>query len=757
MENTSCCITYLKITLDLNPWIWHIIQVFLLIVFFVRVSPKFKDLRNLKIVKILDCLNYLVIITMLLIYSKMAFWGISFWVILNLTNLIIEKINFEKHIKLKFIWQVIYVFIFLVLIFAIDKELQIKYKIALLTVWFIHLYQVYSIATNSHKFYKHQKFDFSGRIGQSMLFFNPILIALMLIPFSWYMWFFVVLELFELERYNEPYPNFFLKNNYTLIDNWRTVKQVNKLFFFIALLIIFYLGFSIHSFMLAGFIKFILNKYPSFRSLDTNPIDDYDSFTLITGNFTYLTSIVESKKLMLLVQRITIKLSDTFTYGILASPYKKVIVKDNTICTVNELASQSHHLILIDGGENSDKIIKIEQDFNVFLGRVDCVIDYFTIDNQLTDRYSKEISSDYANCIRQRIAIKQTIIDEKPFQLFEKPNDTSITIDKFINSINTESIRINMLLREYYKESTFDYYSLNNELTNHGHFELNTLLRQMREGGSIPSRFVDALSIAEVSARYLFSLINSVNGYLVDDENNVQSRNEKYSQLSFGLCIGFLRTITEKNKLNKFEKTIKFILNTKYTDSENCTRLKKYMLDDLHYDKEVKTKPTLFDLFNYMAYIRNKTRGHGTPSKVEFDFYVTLDLISIFIVHCLSKIEIETYSRQIINEKEWLLHYNVGGNVILHPLEQKDNFEYWKESFDWNYLDKMEETKLHLKEANQAIYLKLNYQGKTHWIETELYFKCKEGIVYMYDGFNKNEAEWISFTTGAVIRPNRIN
>jgi hypothetical protein len=458
-----------------------------------------------------------------------------------------------------------------------------------------------------------------------------------------------------------------------------------------------------------------------------------------------------------LVQRISIKLSDKFTYGILVSPYDVVVVKHNLIKNINELASFSHHLILMDGGEDSNKIIKIEHDLNYFLGRVDSVIDYFTIANQSIDEYSISINKDYANCIRNRIAIKQSIIDEKSIELIEKPNEESITIDRFINSINTESVRINMLVRDYSKDSKLDYYQLQKELINKGPFEINTLLRQMREGGSVPSRFVDALSIAEVSARYLFSLVNEVTIYLDKNENNIQDRNAKYTQLSFGPCVGFLRTITEKSKLNAFEKLIKELLKTKYTDSENSQRLKKYLITDLHYDKEIKDEPALFDLFNYMAYIRNKTRGHGTPSKVELEFYVTLDLISIFIVHCISKIEIETFSRQLINEKEWLLYYNAGGNVILHPLDPNENLEYWKESFDWKYLDKMEGAKKHIGETNQSAYFKINYQEETHWMKSETYFKCKEGIIYMYDGINKDEAEWISFTTGAVIRPYRIN
>ena len=440
----------------------------------------------------------------------------------------------------------------------------------------------------------------------------------------------------------------------------------------------------------------------------------------------------------------------------LISPYEKVLNFDK-VQHIDEISKGAHHLVLIDGGEESDKIIRIENDFNYFLGRVDTVIDYFSIANQQIDEYSKPIESEQANCIRERIAVKQSIIDEKPTELDENPKNIDKSINSFINSINTESVRINMLVREYFKENKTDYEQLQSELINKGPFEINTLLRQMREGGSVPSRFVDALSIAEVAARYLFSLVNEVTIYLDKNENNIQSRNKYYSKLSFGPCVGFLRTIIEKGTLNVFEKLIKELLEIKYNDSENYIRLKKYLVEDLHYDKEIKDEPTLFDLFNYMAYIRNKTRGHGTPSKVEFEFYVTLDLISIFIVHCISKIEIETFSRQTINEKEWLLYYNAGGNVVLHPLDPNVNLNYWKDSFDWKYLDKMEEAKKFIDETNQSIYFKINYKEEIHWIKAETYFKCKEGIIYMYDGINNNEAEWISFTTGAVIRPYRIN
>ena len=757
MEQITHYTTLLKGILDANPWIWHVIQVFLLLVFFMGMQA-FKEKINYKIVAFLNMFKEILILSILFLYGKMIIWGFFIYLTIFFIDTIFKKKKILKIEKLTFIWEILRVVLISSIIFSINEELILKYKITLLIIWIIYIQQIIFISFNDYKYSKKHSSTFGGGLrGGFIPFFSPKLIALALIPFSWYIWVMVFLILFEPEISNEPYPEFYLRNKYTLIDNWKDTSHKNKLFFLIAIFIIFYLGFNINSFLLLGLIKFILNKYPAPRYFLSNPMESYDSYSLITGNYNYLHSIVTSNKLLLLVQRISIKLSDKFTYGILVSPYEEVVVKHNLIKNINELAPFSHHLILMDGGENSDKIIKIERDLNYFLGRVDSVIDFFTIDNQSIDVYSKSINEDYAQSIRNRIAVKQSIIDEKSIELIENTNEESITIDRFINSINTESVRINMLVREYYKDTKIDYNQLQTELINKGPFEINTLLRQMREGGSIPSRFVDALSISEVSARYLFSLINEVNNYLDKNEDSIQERNTKYAQLSFGPCVGFLRTISEKGKLNAFEKSIKKVLKTKYTDSENCQRLKKYLITDLHYDKDVKEEPTLFDLFNYMAYIRNKTRGHGTPSKVEFEFYVTLDLISIFIVHCISKIQVETFSKQVINDKEWLLYYNAGGNVILHPLNPDENLEYWKDSFDWKYLDKMEDAKKHIQETNQSVYLKIKYQEEIHWIKAETYFKCKVGIIYMYDGINKDEAEWISFTTGAVIRPYRIN
>ncbi len=754
MEQITHYTNLLKGILDANPWIWHGIQM-LILVGLLESLDFLSDVFGIKFLKKLSVFynfEFLIILIILFTYNKLAIWGILLLLITNISKseIIYNKVNNISRIRIIILNDIIN----LITIFAINDELDLKYKICLILIWSVYFSRNILALININKL------ELFIPLGMRLNYYNiyyPIYISLILISNSWYVWILLLINIF----WNSvTFPNNFLCNDDSLIDDLKKSQKKNTYILLIpSIIVLLFFGFNINSFfciIILNILKSTNNLSSNFKILK-NPIKYYVSFSLVVGNFIFIEKIKNTNKLLLLVQRISIKISNNNTYGLLVSPYEEVLVKHLEIKSISELAKNSHHLIILDGGEASDKIIKIENDIVQFLGRVDTVIDCFTIANQTIDDYSEPIEEVHAACVRERITIKQGIIDEKPFELEDNPEEEAKTIDTFINSINTESVRINMLVREYFKENTIDYEELQTELINNGPFEINTLLRQMREGGSVPSRFVDALSIAEVAARYLFSLVNEVNSCLDKNENSIEERNTKYTQLSFGPCVGFLRTICEKGKLNAFEKTIKELLKTKYTDNDNFERLRKYLITDLHYDKKVSDEPTLFDLFYYMAHIRNKTRGHGTPSKVEFEFYVTLDLISIFIVNCISKIEIETFSRQTINEKEWLLYYNAGGNVVLHPLEPNENLEYWKDSFDWKYLDKMEEAKKQIDETNQSVYFKIKHQEEIHWIKAETYFKCKEGIIYMYDGINNNEAEWISFTTGAVIRPYRIN
>jgi hypothetical protein len=735
-----------KDILEASPWIWHGVQVLFLVNFIIGVFSKI----NRKVQQFIRNSIMIFFGWMLFTFGIISIDG---FVITLLIYFITTIVDFSKKSKIHLSWSILETVLFAFIFFTFSKDLNTIEKALFLCIWFYNLILTLSILVQSLTFRRSssRKIDVDG--VPISHFIQPIFVGLIFLPDSWFIWVFSFLVLFAPMVIHDPFPLFSIKNQNVLFDD---IKRINikKLHypFFIFFGYYFYLQDALVSiFLFNGAFIFLISLQENWKRNFSNPFKKYVSFSVVSGNYNFIADVTQKRGFLSLLQRFNLD-----NYAILATPYDTLVVSNTKTKSKEELAINSHHLVLLDGGEDSSQIVEMEKEFSNFLGRVDTVIDFFAVPGQEIDGYSEPISSSYSSTIRDRIAVKQSIIDEKSILIDKYSEDIPKAVDSVINSINSEPVRINMLVKQYFSSSSLDYQELQNELVNKGPFEINTLLRQMREGGSIPSRFVDALTIAEVGARYIFSLVNEINFNLEDQENKVNFRNETYGQLSFGVCIGFLRSLTERRKLNKFEKSVKTILKTEYSDAVNFSRLRKYLLEDLHYDKAVTDSPTLFDLFNYLGFIRNKTRGHGTPSKVEFEFYVTLDLIAVFITHCLSKIEFETYTRQTIHEKEWLLFYNAGGNVVLHPLNEEENLEYWEHTFDWQYLDKMEVAKKQLTAEDQAVHFKVSLNNSTYWVPADTYFKCKEGIIYMYDGINKGEAEWISFTTGAVIRPYRI-
>lgn len=732
--------------IEASPWIWHGIQALFLINFLRGVYWKI----NWKAEQFLSGCFMMLFGWILFSFGLISIEG---FVVILFVYGISTLVSFSKKFKIHLSFKILETILIGIIFLTFSEELNAIEKALFLCIWFYNLILTLLIFVQSLTFRRasSRKIDVGG-VSISH-FIHPIFIGLIFLPDSWFIWVFSILVLFAPTVIHDPFPLFSTKNQNVLFDD---VKRINikKLHypFFIFFGYYFYLQDSLASiFLFNGAFIFLISLQENWKRNFSNPFKKYVSFSVVSGNYNFIADVTQKRGFLSLLQRFNLS-----NYAILATPYDTLVVSTTKTMLKEELAINSHHLVLLDGGEDSSRIVEMEKEFSNFLGRVDTVIDFFAVPGQEMDGYSEPIGSSYAATIRDRIAVKQSIIDEKSTVVDRLLEDDSKAIDLVVNSINSEPVRINMLVKQYFPSASLDYAQLQNELVNKGPFEINTLLRQMREGASIPSRFVDALTIAEVGARYIFSLVNEINFFLEDKEGKVNFRNETYGQLSFGVCIGFLRNLMERRKLNEFEKSVKAILKTEYSDAVNFSRLRKYLLEDLHYDKAVSDSPTLFDLFNYLGFIRNKTRGHGTPSKVEFEFYVTLDLISIFITHCLSKIEFETYTRQTIQEKDWLLYYNAGGNVVLHPLDESENLAYWEQSFDWRYLDKMKAAKDQLTAESQSVYFKVSLNDSSYWVPAETYFKCKGGIIYMYDGINKGEAEWISFTTGAVIRPYRI-
>jgi hypothetical protein len=754
----------IKDVLCKNSWLWQVFQVILLIEFFPTNKPFYYAFAKTRINnKIRGIWNY--ILTLILLGFLFANELIS--IIVFISFFIWETVGkfkqlffySERYIKIHLAFGLIRCIVKILIISSLGEVVGINSKTLLIIIWLYELYLNLIIVLNTLKYLNktNQKKLEEFQTDSFTLCFHPTIFLMSLIDNSWYIWLFLLIFIsFVVEKVGSPFPKFFIKSDKILIDDVNKII-IGKLDVWISACVLILFGFSLYTFLFLGIFYYSAAIAQSSRRKFNDGFNKYSSFSFVLGNYNLLEQIRKKGHFMRLLQRINFN-----KYCVLLSPYRYLIVGHKKIIPVDDITHKSNHLILIDDGNSSDKLITLEKEFNKFLSRVDTVIDYYIFDHPEIDIYSKAIDANYADCIRERIEIKQSVADEKPLVFDSKLETKKIDIDKnmedLFNSISAESVRINLNIKEYFEEANIDYLELQNELISNGYFEINTLLRQMREGESVPSRFIDALSIAEVSSRFIFGLLNEVSiGLKKNDINAAEERNKRYNKMSFGPCIGFLRNLISKKKKNQFEKDIANILKTKYTDQVNYHRLKIYLISNLNYEENLSDNPTLFDLLSYVCYIRNKTRGHGTPSKVEFDFYVTLDLISIFITHCISKIDVQTFTRQSINDKEWMLYYNLGGNLIINPINEVKDYEFWQNTIDWDYRSTIERVKKEILISDDKVYFNINLNGERILIQSQNYFKCKEGVIYMYDGYNNGEADWISFTTGSVIRPNRLN
>ena len=159
----------------------------------------------------------------------------------------------------------------------------------------------------------------------------------------------------------------------------------------------------------------------------------------------------------------------------------------------------------------------------------------------------------------------------------------------------------------------------------------------------------------------------------------IENRNKNLSVVSFGKCMEILRKGIKQN--SPLAVQIRTVLNTEYKDKENIERLNKFMkkLGLKNLIGNSKKDHSVIEILNRVTSIRNKTRGHGTPSKVEWEFCDSRFIIHFF-VHSLLPISAKIFLTRDFN-KPIYLNYNHGG-VLVADTEVIDAAQ-WKLTFDY--------------------------------------------------------------------------
>ncbi len=323
-----------------------------------------------------------------------------------------------------------------------------------------------------------------------------------------------------------------------------------------------------------------------------------------------------------------------------------------------------------------------------------------------------------------------------------------------VKSSSFEALRINIdVFENYYTENDNRRIQF---LTGKGVYELNTLFRQLHESPSIPSRFIDLLNIAECMMRYLVGICHACKF----DDTNFRVSNDFFDTkaISYGICVDYLARFS-KNSAQKFileQKIIRF-LNHTYTDEENLKSLVEF-LKLINPNKKYSSKPTCIELNWWLVEVRNKTRGHGTPSKVPFDFYIALEKLVLFLLHEFNSMGLSFCYRCNLDSTNWTFDLSHGGYPAIVPCEENISPEIHfnplmnKETV-LKIIENHYEITQKIPEHDGSVYLKVKEEGISEWYTCKEHFMIKDGILFLLNQRNEKTENWISFSTGKILRP----
>lgn len=219
--------------------------------------------------------------------------------------------------------------------------------------------------------------------------------------------------------------------------------------------------------------------------------------------------------------------------------------------------------------------------------------------------------------------------------------------------------------------------------------------------------------------------------------------------------------MNEADPASPITDKIRILLRKKYTDPEGFAQFKK-VLKEYGWTTSIPDSVELEKLMDYMVFIRNKTRGHGTPSKIPIEFYVCLDKLSLFLLHGLMELEFGIFVSTRFEEEDWLVNLSSGGCPKLFPMNaQENNLQMY---FPIHAAEDMmkehashEELMKEITSKTDHLLLEVKCGEQKQWFDLSTYFKAKEGIVFAYNGRKKGKhATYISYTTGDLIRPSLV-
>ncbi|MAW84767.1 MAG: hypothetical protein CL832_10315 [Crocinitomicaceae bacterium] len=358
---------------------------------------------------------------------------------------------------------------------------------------------------------------------------------------------------------------------------------------------------------------------------------------------------------------------------------------------------------------------------------------------------------------QNNIKIKKKVSDIEIEFMLSMCDEKKIEIDNLkgvFENLTYENHKINDLLFTHLESENKELISFINEEMKYSLFEISLLYRQFFELSDLASKFMALIDIAECILMYMLGIVTAKDVHNNFYWNNFEENNLK--NISFGGAIRLLETWTNENKeINPVHDKLQKELLSKFKNKEILKKLAVLVKNSLSVgDGSIKTYKTNLSIFYFLSAIRNKTRGHGAPTKASFELVnLTFQLVTMMF-YIFNKIPGRLYCITSFEGVKFNIDLNYGPCPrIFHVSEDTvnihDSSEIVKEKKDRNeFFEKCKAP----SNFNEPIWCFEN-KGKFDFFSIGEIVKINEGRTYLLSSKEKNKSIFVSHSTGDIIKP----
>jgi hypothetical protein len=417
-----------------------------------------------------------------------------------------------------------------------------------------------------------------------------------------------------------------------------------------------------------------------------------------------------------------------------------------------------------------DEVLSItEYQLNKALQNVYCCIDFFDFDILLHAKNKDLRMGSSLDRIRFQMEAayeKISSTDALMISPSEAKATSAMPLEEKINiELSLEGSKHNhYLLKFVFQEKEIEAV---NTISKHGIHELATIFRQMHEDPSPSTRFIEIINLCEILSCYCMAIVyakNETTGLNLWNFDTLDSENEKRNiprQVSFGAIMSRLRLWLNDAKLNEnnslLAQGLHDFLNFQLGDFCQFEHLSSFAFEDLKIgdEKALKGKVTVQKFLDFITSVRNKTRGHGAMTKVDFEVYVELEVI---VLHLLNQFSLLPGNMVNLLTSETddrvALSYKTGGLITLIPLDWEKRHRYinpYLTDAELQELNRMssEIERISANLKHNKMYWYIQEDSCTEIWNLENFIQVNNGKAYLFSELkDKGVKHFISYSTG---------